>query len=255
VKSSKKNIGKALIVEDNIVNQMLINLILSNVGYDCLVASNGLEALQKLEGEEFQVIIMDVQMPIMDGYTAAKKIRALESGKRKKTSIIGLTAYAMKGDKEKVLNSGMDYYISKPFKQEDLLSIIHQLNTGIQANSKNIPQKENFVLGNFLKKFHHDLPFIKNLYENFVSISDDLVEQIDLYLSSQNKEELFIASHKLKGSLAMMEAMEGANLTTLLEAHVAANEFIEARLIFTKLLREIHKVKKQIQEFILNENH
>jgi two-component system, sensor histidine kinase and response regulator len=251
VKPSKKNSLKALIVEDNIVNQMLISIILTNVGYKCSVASNGLEALQKVEKEEYKVIIMDVQMPIMDGYTSAKKIRDFESGKRKKTLIVGLTAYAMKGDKEKVLSAGMDYYIAKPFKQEELLSVINKIDKGSKNNITTIQKKEIFMLSNFLKKFHHDVPFIKNLHENFINITEDLVGQIDSHISRRNKEELFIASHKLKGSLAMMEALEEANLLTALEIQVKSNEFVEARLTLTKLLRAIHQVQKKIQEFIL----
>lgn len=247
MKKTKSKSLRALIVEDNVVNQMLIRVILSSVGYKCSIASNGLEAFMKVEKEEFNVIIMDVQMPVMDGYTSARKIRTLESKNGKNTVIVGLTAYAMKGDREKVLNAGMDYYISKPFKQEELLSVINGLEEGTQKKDL---EREPFNISNFLEKFHHDRAFIQKMAENFSRTTDDYMSRIDNLLSEHDTHELLNATHKLKGSLSMMEAMEASKMISKLDKQIHSGEFIDARVTYTKLVREIYKVKEEIQKFL-----
>jgi len=107
--------GRVLLVEDNRVNQELATEILKLAGYTVEVASNGFEALSSLVQQPFELVIMDCQMPEMDGYEATRRIRAGEAGESvKKIPIIAMTANAMKGDREKCLDAGMDDYIAKP---------------------------------------------------------------------------------------------------------------------------------------------
>ena len=110
--------AKLLVVEDNDLNQELINDILVSHGLQVVLANNGLEALTILNEQEFDGILMDCQMPIMDGYTATQKIRQKEEFKA--LPILALTANVMPGDKEKVLDVGMNDHIGKPFTLEDI---------------------------------------------------------------------------------------------------------------------------------------
>ncbi len=112
---------KALVADDYIINQELTREMLELMGCDVDVAEDGKTALDKYNDNNYDVIIMDVQMPEMDGYDATKNIREIEntSGK-KRTVIIAITANAMSGDREKCLAAGMDDYISKPIKGEIL---------------------------------------------------------------------------------------------------------------------------------------
>lgn len=124
---------RILLVEDNMVNQKLAVKILEKRGHRVVVAGNGHEALNALLKENFHVVLMDVQMPVMDGYTATRKIRKREeqSGAfQNHIPIIAMTAHAMKGDREKCLAAGMDDYITKPIKPETLFPIIEQWTTG-----------------------------------------------------------------------------------------------------------------------------
>jgi two-component system CheB/CheR fusion protein len=109
-----------LVAEDNKVNQTLAKLLLEKQGHTVVVASDGQQALQAFERERFDVILMDVQMPGMDGLEATAAIRAARS----KIPIIAMTAHAMAGDRERCLAAGMDDYISKPIHVEDLLTLI-----------------------------------------------------------------------------------------------------------------------------------
>ena len=110
---------RILIAEDNLINQMVALKILSKMGYNADIANNGIEAIQSLERQPYEVILMDMQMPEMDGLQATKEICMGWSGKTK-PRIIAMTANAMKGDREKCLHAGMDDYITKPINMKDL---------------------------------------------------------------------------------------------------------------------------------------
>ena len=117
---------KVLLAEDNVVNQRLAVRLLEKRGHRVVVASNGLEALEAWNREEFDVVFMDVQMPEMDGYEATAAIRQSEQGSVRHQQIIALTAHAMKGDREKCLGAGMDGYLSKPIRPQELDEILEE---------------------------------------------------------------------------------------------------------------------------------
>jgi signal transduction histidine kinase/ActR/RegA family two-component response regulator len=108
---------RILLAEDNLVNQMVARKILGGLGCEVEVVENGLLALEQLKTRSFDVVLLDCQMPVMDGYTAAREIRNLP-GDRAKVPIIAMTAHAMTGDREKCLEAGMNEYITKPVKKE-----------------------------------------------------------------------------------------------------------------------------------------
>jgi signal transduction histidine kinase/CheY-like chemotaxis protein len=109
---------KILLAEDNIVNQRVANKMLTKLGCMVEIAPNGQEAVNLLEEKHFDLILMDCQMPVLDGYQATRKIRNMESEEKRKIKIIAMTANAMKGDREKCIEAGMDDYISKPVKKK-----------------------------------------------------------------------------------------------------------------------------------------
>jgi len=115
------NEANILLVEDNFSNQQIIILYLKNETKKIDVAFNGKEALDKFGKAKYDLILMDVQMPIMDGFKATRKIREIEKSTSTHTPIIAVTANAFPEDKEKCFASGMDDYISKPFQPEDLI--------------------------------------------------------------------------------------------------------------------------------------
>lgn len=118
---------KILLVEDNLINQKITLLTLSPIVNSIDTASNGKEALDKFGTSNYDLILMDIQMPIMSGLVAAEKIRALESTTNSHVPIIAITANAMIGDKEKCLSAGIDDYISKPFQPAALLEKIKKI--------------------------------------------------------------------------------------------------------------------------------
>lgn len=125
--SDKKDKGKKriLLAEDNKANSTVAATLLERYGYEVIIAENGKQAIAELENGEFNIVLMDVQMPIMDGLTATRTIRTMQKeGQLPDIRIIGMTAHAMVGDRDKCLDAGMDGYISKPYSPDDLKAIV-----------------------------------------------------------------------------------------------------------------------------------
>jgi CheY-like chemotaxis protein len=116
-----------LLAEDNSVNRKLAARILEGAGHAVVCANDGQEAVDAAARERFDIVLMDVQMPRMDGFEATAEIRKLDAALRGHTPILALTANAMKGDRERCLDAGMDGYISKPLRPSELLSLMTEL--------------------------------------------------------------------------------------------------------------------------------
>jgi two-component system sensor histidine kinase/response regulator len=151
IREARKRLN-ILVAEDNVVNQKLAQKMLEKRGHRAVVASNGKEAIEKLKGERFDLILMDVQMPEMDGISATREIRNLKleaqnsKGQIPRTHypastipIIAMTARAMKGDREACLAAGMDDYLSKPIKAEELFAVIERVADGLRDRRKERP--------------------------------------------------------------------------------------------------------------------
>jgi two-component system sensor histidine kinase/response regulator len=120
---------RILLAEDNHVNQILAVRLLERRGHRVVVAQNGREAVELLEKDEFDLVLMDVQMPEMDGFEATAAIRRMDEQSGRRTRILAMTARAMKGDEERCLASGMDGYIAKPIHAEELYRLLEQTTT------------------------------------------------------------------------------------------------------------------------------
>jgi CheY-like chemotaxis protein len=118
---------RILLVEDSPVNQKLAVAILSRKGHDVVVANNGLEGLRAFKSQPFDVILMDIQMPEMDGLEATRAIRATEKSNGHRIPIVAMTAHALKGDRERCLNAGMDEYLTKPIHAKRLLDTVQSV--------------------------------------------------------------------------------------------------------------------------------
>jgi CheY-like chemotaxis protein len=120
---------KILLVEDNAVNQQLAMRLLEKRGHTVAVAENGMRALELLANDQFHLALMDVQMPEMDGFETAARIRSQEKGNGGHLPIIAMTALTMKGDRERCLEAGMDDYVLKPIQFKELFSAIDRVLT------------------------------------------------------------------------------------------------------------------------------
>jgi CheY-like chemotaxis protein len=118
--AARNSSGRILLAEDDQVTRYAVRKLLEKAGYTVIAAENGKEALDLLDTEDVDCILMDVQMPVMDGVEATMKIRNSRTGAKADTPIIALTSYAMAGDRERFLDAGMNAYLSKPILMDDL---------------------------------------------------------------------------------------------------------------------------------------
>lgn len=118
-----------LLVEDNLLNQRIVMFSLKKYNHEVIIANNGVEAIERFREQKFNVILMDIMMPVMDGLEATVKIREEEllTGAEKRTPIIALTANTMDNDRDKCISYGMDEFMSKPFDMEKLKTIFKEL--------------------------------------------------------------------------------------------------------------------------------
>ncbi len=118
---------RVLLVEDNSVNRYTVTRSLHKLGHTCVEAENGEQALESLQRESFDCVLMDIQMPVLDGMAATQRIRSLEDPRVRNIPIVALTAHAMQGDRQRFLDAGMDDYLSKPVRLEDLVRVLQHV--------------------------------------------------------------------------------------------------------------------------------
>ena len=198
---------KFLLVEDNEMNQKIIVKMLQKRGGHCDVASSGLEALLALEKRQYDIIFMDCQMPVMDGYEATGRIRKLE-GDRRHTPIIAMTANAMEGDRERCLAAGMDDYISKPVDFDKLFRMIDQYTTGGEAGSRQLTAMIEEALKIFLDETGLEPAECEELYTEFGSRLGSSLETMHTALRQGDFTGLRAEAHSLKGSSGTLRLNE-----------------------------------------------
>jgi CheY-like chemotaxis protein len=130
---------RLLVAEDNSVNQKLIRRVLEKRGHSVAVASNGLEALACLADQRFDMLLLDLQMPELDGMEVCKRIRAVEKDTGAHLPIVALTAHAMNSDRETCLHAGMDGYLSKPIQMEELAAALRTVSPNRAATPRPEP--------------------------------------------------------------------------------------------------------------------
>jgi PAS domain S-box-containing protein len=213
-----------LVAEDNVVNQRIINDILVPRGHQVTIAENGVLAVTQAQNKFFDIILMDVQMPEMDGFEATQKIRALQQGQDKKSRIIGVTAHALKGDKELGLRAGMDGYLTKPVFAEQLIRVVEQPTSdheGHQSETKVLTanvaffdyEKALMVTGNsqelLLKLSHMTLELLPGMLEN-----------IEGRIAAKAETQLKLHLHKLTGMIANLCSNDLVEQLKLLESNL-----------------------------------
>ena len=197
-----------LVFEDNLLNQRLVKNVLTNFGFNVGVAENGIVGLEKLKNEKYNLVIMDLQMPDMDGYTASQKIR---NELKSNIPIIAMTAHFKDGEKQKCIDNGMNDYISKPFKQNDLFNIISD---NLLKYSQNLKQDEDDVTiierkGIVNLEYLKDIScgnqnFEKEMIEIFISKVIIDVEKLEKALYSNDFKIVKRTAHELISSIPIV---------------------------------------------------
>ena len=213
---------RILLAEDNEMNQKVAVGMLKREGHSVTVAGHGREALECIEREQFDLVLMDVQMPEMDGLEATGEIRRRERETGNYLPIIGLTAHAMSGDRERGLAAGMDDYITKPIDKTRLFAAFAQLNAGGVTAPPPPTQTEpppTPVLNaeELWERLDNDVELFAQVRELFFSTSPGVLEKIRSAVDRADAEALVGPAHELKGMVGNLAGTAAAELARKLE--------------------------------------
>jgi PAS domain S-box-containing protein len=234
--------NKILLVEDNPVNQRVAQRTLQNLAADVTIANNGAEALERIAAGNFDAVLMDCQMPVMDGFTATKRIRELELSRgARRLPIIALTANVMSEDREKCLAAGMDAHLGKPI---EVAQVIEALSRFLKPPPAVAPAIE---LGALKELTGGDAEFERELAQTFVSSGDQCLAEIIAALKASDFDTVRKRAHSLKGASANIHARELSQAASSLENAVRENALPAISGLVTELSEKLAAVNAELR--------
>jgi two-component system, sensor histidine kinase and response regulator len=262
---------RVLLAEDTPANQKMVKSIVEKRGHSIEVAQNGREAVDLFQLGEFDVVLMDVQMPLIDGFQATGIIRSMEQSVGRKTPIVALTAHVMHGDRERCLAAGMDAYISKPIHPRSLIELIESLsnlftegeliefnNSATQqcllssSNDGKASQATNpiFNLRATLERLGHDEKLLYDIVRFFLEDSPGMLDEIRRGIENRDAEQVTRVAHSLKGLAANFSARDAVEAALIVERRGRADDFTAAREGLTALVHEIDRLNAALEQLL-----
>ncbi|MEJ7740928.1 MAG: response regulator [Chitinophagaceae bacterium] len=229
---------KVLVAEDGELNQFIVKHMLESWGFEVSVAADGMEALRMIQENSYDLVLMDVQMPVMDGLTTTRRIRQLNDQTKAGIPIIALTANVSKGDSENYIEAGMNDYLSKPVNEAKLFKAIEKNFKG--TNTKPIDMNE--ILTGATESFHNqrlydlstiiavsggDEEFVKKMVKLFIETVPANLQELNAYLNTRNWDMVSKMAHKLKSTLDSMGIDSLRQDVRTVEASAKRNENLE----------------------------
>ncbi len=264
-----------LLAEDNTVNQRLAVRILEKWGHTVMVVGNGKEALAASERAAFDLILMDVQMPEMDGFAATKAIRKREAAENAECGmrnaecgtqdssfiihhssllhipIVAMTAHALKGDRERCLEAGMDAYVSKPLHAQELLEVIERMvSAATAAETGSLDEVESpasvFDRNAALARFGSDRELLQEIVALFLDEAPRLRSEIRASITRRDAKALERAAHTLKGAVGNFGARSASEAALRLEVMGRDGDFAKAAEACVELEKEIARLERAL---------
>jgi PAS domain S-box-containing protein len=231
---------RILVAEDNIINQKVIAGVLAHLGHDMTLTSDGVEAVAAVQTVEFDLILMDCQMPEMDGFQATRKIRESEQGSDRHIPIVAMTAHAMKGDDARCYQAGMDGYVSKPIAVSSICNEIQRVLTGCPVSQGSPGGETSFGGGEatrldeqaIMERVGGDPALLAEVVELLCGDVPKLLTQLQVAIRSRDLPAVARTAHTLKGEFSNF-TKNGAYLTTveLVEASRNGDAVVAATMV------------------------
>ena len=245
---------RILLAEDSLVNQRLAVGLLEKHGHTVVVAGHGREAVATLQSQSFDVVLMDVQMPEMDGFEATAAIRRQERQTGCHIPIVAMTAHAMKGDRERCLAAGMDSYVSKPIRAARLFQAVESvLARHDETPATPDPHSTDKSVVNWfeaLEGTEGDRDLLMATAEAFLEESPRLLATIRGAITDNATAELEMAAHALKSTLCFFGAMTISDAAAKLEEMAQTGNLDEAAPTFTTLEEDMSKVMSAMRDYV-----
>jgi signal transduction histidine kinase/CheY-like chemotaxis protein/HPt (histidine-containing phosphotransfer) domain-containing protein len=247
-----------LVGEDNEVNQKLVMALLKKAGHRVSLAVNGAEAVTMWREGDFDLILMDVQMPEVDGFEATRQIRLQEQASGKHVPIVATTAHAMTGDRERCLLAGMDEYLSKPIHRQELLAVLARRGANRVVGPSELPSEPknireiaaNKVVNSaeLLRRLDGDAQLLGELIEIFLADSDSLVQQVSDAVTSQDPVALERAAHKLNGTVSIFGSRPVMQAALALETMGRDRDLPKAGEVLAQLKDQMEVLQEALGE-------
>ena len=237
-----------LVAEDNLVNQRLVVALLEKVGHTVVIANNGRQAIDHFKSQHFDLVLMDVQMPEVDGLEATYEIRKYQSEQgNHRVPIVAVTAHARPADRKQCLSAGMDEYLAKPIRAADLYQLIesitgHRSTISQPSNGSSASSATSERIVDWAKAFETvggDRSLLESLLTVFLNDRDTLFANISNAIDDGNANELRLSAHSLKGALTHLGAREPARLASILEEIGAARELESKSEVVTEVMKNL----------------
>jgi two-component system, sensor histidine kinase and response regulator len=241
---------RVLVAEDNVVNQEVAVGLLSRAGHSARVANNGREAIALLEKERFDLVLMDVQMPELDGLKATAAIREGERSTGRHIPIVAVTAHAMKGDEERCLAAGMDAYVTKPLQAKELLAVMSGVRRR-KAPGRDARGSVDEAL--LLERVGGDRKALRRLVRLFLSDAPKLVARIRKAIDASEPRALQAAAHALKGAVSNFAAPAAVGAAQQLQRMGEIGDIEGARAAFPQLEGELGRVRLALSGLVSDE--
>jgi CheY-like chemotaxis protein len=237
-----------LVAEDTPFNQKFIQRLLDRWNHQITLVENGRQALDALNKDTFDIVLMDVQMPQLDGLEATRAIRSAEkAGGKKHLPIIAMTAHAIKGDRERCLEAGMDEYVSKPIDSDKLFDAIESLSR--VPETPDAPDDEFTKIDKelLLQAFDGDWSFLREVVDVFLSDYHRLMDDLGRAFEEKDSDTLMRAAHSLKGMLKNFQAEPAAETAYKLEKMGKAENFDGVPAVIEELAGQVAEVDKTLR--------
>ncbi len=232
---------KILLAEDTEINQIYLSFFLEKQGHTVVVVDNGQSVLGLLRKEQFDLILMDIQMPIVDGITATRKIRNSNS-EYSNIPIIALTAFAYKSDKEIFLTEGMNGYVSKPVDYNKLLTIISEIIPD-KCSEKSVLNKNQVIgLHDLELRYRNSKELLEKIFEIFLQETPGKMIKLKAALDKKDSDTSRKLSHSLTNTTGTINALHSHEYARALETSIMDNNFKEAFDHYSDLYSELQKV-------------
>jgi signal transduction histidine kinase/HPt (histidine-containing phosphotransfer) domain-containing protein len=260
--------GRVLLVEDNPINQSLAQAMLLKLGLQMSLAVNGLEAVRQVREGGFDLVLMDCQMPVMDGYEATAAIRQLPAERNRHIPVIALTANTMQNDREQCLNGGMDAFLSKPYTLAQLRSVLDRWlpRTGTGSNSpapkasaplasvvaRDVKPGIDSVVLDALRQLQPEgsTDWVNDLLRSFVDVAQQGLREIEMFMGAGDSNALKQTAHSVKSAAANVGAEALAACYAELEALARDNRIDEARALLDRAKQEHSRALSGVHEIL-----
>ncbi|MEQ8784714.1 MAG: response regulator [Pirellulaceae bacterium] len=243
---------RVLLAEDNQVNQKLAVGVLGKLGCEVVVAENGRQAVAAWQSQDFDVVLMDVQMPELDGFQATAEIREREANTGKRALIIAMTAHAMSGDRERCLEAGMDDYLSKPVRflelRDKLAEVLSQNDSGGGKHRQAAEIDDAVDWSDALVGVGGDAELLSEVIETFFDEAEMLVSQVQASINQRDAQVLKRGAHTLKGILLSVGARRASAHAFKLERMGAMDDLAQAGEALEELTRHLDVVVALLRE-------